>query len=125
VLTNILALLGRLLLSAIFIQSGLNKALSPGSTVAMMSHYGLPLPPIAYLVSVLVELLGGIAVLVGFRARWAGALLAIWCVATALVAHDQTSDPAQMIQFMKNLSMAGGFLMLAAFGPGRLSIDRR
>jgi putative oxidoreductase len=124
-MSNAIALLGRILMSAIFIQSGIGKALAPAATIAMMGHYAMPVPAGAYIVAVLVELLGGIAVLVGWRTRWAGAVLAVWCVATALVAHYHPGDRGQMIHFMKNLAMAGGFLQLAAWGAGRFSLDRR
>lgn len=122
---NALALLGRVLMSAIFIQGGIEKALAPTATIAMMQHYALPVPAAAFFVSVLVELLGGIAVLIGWRTRWAGALLAFWCIATALIAHYHPGDRNQMIHFMKNVCMAGGFLQLAAWGAGRFSVDRR
>jgi putative oxidoreductase len=124
-MSNAIALLGRILMSAIFIQSGIGKALAPAATIATMGHLALPVPAGAYIVAVLVELLGGIAVLVGWRTRWAGAVLAVWCVATALVAHYHPGDRGQMIHFMKNLAMAGGFLQLAAWGAGRFSLDRR
>ena len=67
----------------------------------------------------------GITLLIGWQARWSALILAIWCVATAMVAHDHPDDRNQMIHFMKNICMAGGFLQLFAFGAGRLSLDRR
>lgn len=73
----------------------------------------------------LVEVLGGLAVLVGFRARWAGVVLAVWCIATAFAAHYHPGDRNNMIHFMKNVCMAGGFLQLAAWGAGRFSVDLR
>lgn len=124
-MSHAIALLGRILMSAIFIQSGINKALAPAATVAMMGHYALPLPQVAFIVAVVVELLGGIAVLIGWRTRWAGAILFAWCIATALIAHYHPGDRNQMIHFMKNIAMAGGFLQLAAWGAGRFSLDRR
>jgi putative oxidoreductase len=119
------ALLGRLLMSAIFIQGGLNKALDPTGAMAMMAHYGMPVVPAAYAVSVIVELFGGLLILVGWQTRWAALVLAVWCIATALVAHFHPGDVNNMIHFMKNVSMAGGFLQLFVYGAGRLSLDRR
>lgn len=124
-MSHVIALLGRILMSAIFIQGGIAKALAPAATIGAMSHYALPVPAGAYIVAVLVELLGGIAVLVGWRTRWAGAILFAWCIATALIAHYHPGDRGQMIHFMKNIAMAGGFLQLAAWGAGRFSLDRR
>lgn len=120
-----LALLGRLLMSAIFIESGIHKALAPTATIAMMQHHNLPLPQGGYFVAVLVELLGGVAILVGYRTRWVAVILAAWCIATAFIAHYHPGDTNNMIHFMKNVCMAGGFLQLAAWGAGRFSFDRR
>jgi len=71
-----------------------------------------------------VELGGGVLTLVGWKTRYVAPVMAVWCVATALVAHWHPGDSAQMINFYKNLCMAGGFLQLAAYGAGRLSLDR-
>jgi putative oxidoreductase len=116
-----LGLLGRILMSAIFIWAGYNKAVTPSATMAMMGHYGLPLPGAAYAVTLIVELGFGIVFLIGYRARLTALVLAVWCIATAMVAHHH---PGEMIHFMKNVCMAGGFLQVVAFGAGRISVDR-
>jgi putative oxidoreductase len=118
-------LLGRLLMSAIFIQGGFLKAMAPAATMGYFAKYGLPLPGIAYAVALLVEIGGGILFLAGWRARVTALVLAIWCIATAMVAHYHPENRDQMIHFMKNVCMAGGFLQVVAFGAGRLSVDRR
>jgi putative oxidoreductase len=120
-----LVLLGRVLMSAIFLRSGYGKLMAPGATMGMLSHYHLPLVGAAYAISVAVELGGGVLVLTGWKTRPAALVLAVWCIATALVAHLHPDDTMQMINFMKNVCMAGGFLQLAAFGAGRFSLDRR
>ena len=84
---------------------------------------GLPLPTLAWLIAVIVELGGGIAVLVGFATRPVAIMLALWCIATALVAHSNFADRQMQVHFMKNLVMAGGFLYVAAFGAGQFSLD--
>ena len=122
---NAIALLGRLLLSAIFIQGGIHKAMDPTGAIAMMRHYNLPLPQLGFFVAVIVELAGGLAVLVGWRTRLTAGMLAAWCIATAFVAHYHPGDANSMIHFMKNVCMAGGFLQLVAWGAGRFSVDRR
>jgi putative oxidoreductase len=118
-------LLGRLLMSAIFIHSGVLKAMAPAATIAYFAKDGLPVPGAAYAVALLIEIGGGLLFLIGWRARLTALILAIWCIATAMVAHYHPGDQNQMIHFMKNVCMAGGFLQIVAFGAGRLSVDRR
>lgn len=118
-------LVGRILLAIIFILAGFGKLTDISGTAGYFQSMGLPVPSVTAVVVGLVELLGGLAVLVGFMTRPAAYLLALFCVASALVAHMNWSDMAQMINFQKNLAMAGGFLVLAAYGPGALSIDGR
>jgi putative oxidoreductase len=118
-------LAGRILMSAIFLWSGYGKAMAPTATMATFERLGLPLPGAAYVVTLLIELGCAALFLVGFRARVTGLVLAFWCVATALVAHYHLENRDQMIHFMKNICMAGGFLQVVAFGAGRISVDRR
>jgi putative oxidoreductase len=117
-------LLGRVLMSAIFIWAGITKAGAPAATMAYFARDGLPLPGAAYAVALVVEIAGGVLFLVGWRARTVALVLCIWCVATAMVAHYHPASRDQMIHFMKNLCMAGGFLQVVAFGAGRLSLSR-
>lgn len=119
-----LVLLGRVLISIIFIVSGFGKVTDIGGTAGYFGSVGLPMPMITAWVVALLELIGGLAVLVGFQTRIAALLLALFCVASAVVAHFDFADQMQSIQFMKNLAMAGGLLVLAAFGPGALSVER-
>lgn len=118
-------LLGRLLMSTIFIRVGFGKAMAPAATIAFFAKDGVIMPGAAYAVALLVEIGGGILFLVGWRTRLVALVLAVWCVATALVAHYHPENRDQMIHFMKNICMAGGFLQVVAFGAGRLSVDRR
>ena len=120
-----IGLLGRVLMSAIFIQGGILKAMAPAATMAYFAKVGLPVPGAAYAVALLVEIGGGVLFLVGWRARLTALVLGVWCIATAMVAHYHPENREQMINFMKNVCMAGGFLQVVAFGAGRLSLDRR
>src|ERR1700730_10316080 len=118
-------LLSRVLMAAIFIRSGYGKAINPSGAMAMLERYSLPLPGAAYAVALLVEIGAGIAFLLGWNGKAAALILAIWCVATAFVAHYHPGDTNQMIHFTKNLCMAGGFLQVVAYGTGAFSLDRR
>ncbi len=120
-----LALLGRVLMSVIFLWGGYRKLMAPTATMGMLAHYHLPVVGAAYAVAVVVELLGGALILVGWKTRLVAPVMAVWCIATALVAHWHPDDTTQMINFMKNVCMAGGFLQLGVYGAGRFSLDRR
>lgn len=123
--SNAFALVGRVLLAAIFILSGLGKASDPAGTIAYIGDAGLPFPQLAFAGAVLIELGGGIALVLGYRTRIAAAALALFSVAAALAFHSDLADQNQMIHFLKNFAMAGGLLQVAAFGGGRLSLDAR
>jgi putative oxidoreductase len=126
-----LAALGRLLLCGLFVWGGYGKLMAPGATAQYMASAGVPAPGLVTWVALAVELLGGIAILLGFRTRWAAAVLAIWSLGTGLLVHlplgTGATDAAvaydNMIHFYKNLGVAGGFLYVLAFGPGAFSID--
>ena len=119
-----LALAARVLLAAIFVLAGANKLADPAGTIGYIQSVGLPLPQIAYGGAVAVELLGGLALIAGFKTRAVAIALAGFSLVTAAVFHNQLADQMQFISFFKNCGLAGGFLMLAAFGPGRLSLDK-
>jgi putative oxidoreductase len=122
---DFIALVGRILLAAIFLTSGWSKLMNPAGTIQYLTSLGLPIPPLTYFLTVVVELLGGLAFLVGFRARWAALVLAGFCVLTAVMVHYHPNDRGQMINFWKNVAMTGGFLQVVAWGAGRFSVDRR
>ncbi len=117
-----LTALGRLLLAAIFLMSGLNKLMGPGAAIGYIAHVGLPMPPLAYAVAVIVELGGGVLLLAGFLTRWVALALALFCLATAFFVHG-FADQNNMIHAMKNIAMAGGFLFVMAHGAGAWSVD--
>jgi putative oxidoreductase len=121
--SRFLPLLGRLLIAAIFLPSGLNKLMHPDATQAYIASGGLPLPLLAYLVAVACELGGGILLVVGYQTRLAAAAMALFTVVAGLGFHTHWADQEQFINFFKNLAIAGGLLQVAAFGAGSLSLD--
>ncbi|TRC88998.1 DoxX family protein [Mesorhizobium sp. WSM4310] len=123
--SSVTILLGRILLAIIFLLSGFGKLTAISGTAAYFGGLGLPVPTVTAVVVGLIELLGGLAILVGFQTRVAAWVLAIFTVATGLVAHTGWADQMQMIQFLKNLAITGGFLLLASSGAGAYSIDAK
>jgi putative oxidoreductase len=117
------ALLGRLLMGAIFVWSGMGKLLAATATIGYFGKLGLPMPPVAFTVAVLVEVGIGILFVVGFFTRSTALILAFWSIATALVAHTNFADRNMLIHFYKNVSICGGFISVALLGPGAFSID--
>jgi putative oxidoreductase len=122
---TLLPVTGRVLLSAIFLVSGAGKLAAPAATLATIQAAGLPLPPASYAAATLVEIVGGLLLIAGYRARLVALVLAAFAVATALTFHTAVTDPNQMFHFLKNLAMAGGLLQVAAFGAGPFSLDAR
>ncbi|MFZ9396635.1 MAG: DoxX family protein, partial [Erythrobacter sp.] len=122
-LAHWMALVGRLLIAAIFVLAGANKLTDPAGTIGYIASVGLPTPQLAYGGAVAVELIGGILLIAGFKTRWVALALALFSVATAVLFHNDLADQNQFIQFFKNLALAGGLLQVSAFGPGRLSFD--
>ena len=122
---HILAVAGRVLIAAIFILSGLNKIANPDATIGYIASAGLPFAPAALIAAALIEVGGGLALIAGFRTRAIALTLAGFSVVTALAFHANLADQNQFIHFFKNLAMAGGLLQVAAFGSGRIGLDRR
>ena len=116
-----LKLIGRVILSLMFIQSGIMKIFGFAGTQTMMEQHGLPgiLLPLV----ILTEAGGGLCVLLGLWTRYAAIALAGFCVLAAYFFHYQPDDQMQMINFAKNITIAGGFLVLAGAGPGALALD--
>jgi putative oxidoreductase len=122
---DVVAVVGRVLIAAIFLLSGLSKLAAPSYTVGYIASAGLPLPWLGYTIAVAVEIGGGLALIIGYQARVAAALLAAFSIAAALAFHNQFADQNQFIHFFKNVAMAGGLLQVVAFGAGRFSLDGR
>ena len=115
-------LVGRILLALMFLISGVPLIFAPGGFAGFMGSVGMPAPMLVTWLVIALKVLGGIAVIVGFQTRWAAYALAAFCVATAFIGH---MAPEEATVFWKNIAIAGGFLVLAAAGPGALSLDAR
>lgn len=123
-------LLARLLLMLLFLLSGWSKLIGFSGTVGYMESLGAPLPWLAAAIAVVMELFVAIALMLGFHTRPLALLFALFVLGTALLGHPfwemaGAERAANMTQFLKNLSIIGGLLVLAVTGPGRYSLDRR
>ena len=116
-------LLARVLLAAIFLWAGYGKLTHYSYMQGYMVSLGVPGWSMPFII--LWELGGGLAILTGFLTRPVAPLMALFCVVSGFIAHLHPADQEQMINFMKNLSMAGGFLSLWVVGAGALSLDRK
>lgn len=119
-----LALGARLLLAAIFLIMGIAKLGAIEGTTSYIASVGLPLPELVFYAVVALEITGAALLIAGYRARSAAIALGLFSIAAAMLFHANLADQAQLASFLKNLAIAGGLFLLAAFGPGRLSLDR-
>lgn len=123
--SNLLVLIGRVFLSIMFILAGYAKLTGLAGTAEWFGSIGPPMPTIVALLVGLLELVGGIAILVGFQTRTVALVLAVFTLAATAIAHMNFADQMQFLLAQKNLAIAGGFLALAAFGAGAYSIDAK
>ena len=124
------SVVGRLLLALMFIVAGFGKLTNLQGTAGYIASGGLPAPMVLAVLVGLLELVGGLALVVGYRVRWVGLALALFTLAASVLFHAYWSAPAdqQMVAqllFMKNLSVAGGMFLISALGAGPLSLDAR
>lgn len=119
---NLAAPFGRILIALIFVMSGLNKIGSYDNVAGWMAAMGVPggLLPLV----IALEVAGGIAIIIGYKTRIAALLLAGFCLLSALIFHSNFADQNDMIHFMKNMAIAGGFLFLVKHGAGSYALDK-
>ena len=124
-----IALIGRLALGWIFLSSGFGKLADVAAFSAVLAKRGVPAPSFMGWLGAIVEFGGGVLVILGLRVRYAALLLALFVVVATAISHRYWEYPAaqmtaQKTNFVKNLAILGGALLLFVTGPGRLSIDR-
>ena len=129
-LQNPLALIGRILLALVFVPAGWSKIGGFDGMVGYSANMGLPLPTVGVAIALVIELFGGLALLIGYRTRIAAIALAVFTLVASFFFHAYWSVPAeqQMVQqlmFFKNIGITGGLLAFAAFGAGAFSLDAR
>ena len=129
-LQNPLALVGRLLLALLFLPAGIGKITGFAGTVGYIGSVGLPLPALGAVIAIVVEIVGGVALIAGFGTRIAALILALFTLAASFFFHAYWAVPADQqfvtqLLFMKNIAVVGGLLTLSAWGAGAWSVDAR
>ena len=123
VMIKIFDLIGRVFISGIFLLSGFNKIGNYDGTIGWMESFGLP--GFLLLPAIVLEIVAPILIIVGYQTKIAAAALSVFCIATAFIFHNDFSDQMQIIAFMKNIALAGGFLFLVANGAKGYCLDKK
>jgi putative oxidoreductase len=118
-----IAVIGRCLMAVLFLLSGFGKVVGPAATIAWIESTGLPMPTVAYVVFIIIELGGGLLLILGWQIRPLGAVLSVYAIATAFIFHRNLADQNQLFHFLKNIAVMGGLFQLMAFGAGDFSLD--
>ena len=121
-MANLLDLIGRILISALFLISAFNKVFNLDGSMGWMESFGVP----GFLIfpAIVIEIILPILVIVGYQARIAAGVLATFCLLTAFIFHFDFSDQSQLVSFLKNVGLAGGFLFIVANGTKEWAVDR-
>ncbi len=122
-MTHFIDLLARIFISSVFLVSGYNKIMNYESTISFMEGFGIP--GLLLWPTIVLEILLPILVIIGYKTQIATILLAIFCIATAVIFHFDFSNQMQIVALLKNFGLAGGFLLIALNGPKQFSMDRK
>ena len=122
-MTNILDLIGRIFISLVFLSSGFNKIGNYEGTIGWMESFGMP--GIFLIPAIILEVVAPILIIIGYKVKISAALLSLFCIATAVIFHNDFSNQMQFISFMKNVALAGGFLFLVVNGAKDFSLDKK
>ena len=122
-MTNLIDLIGRVLISLVFLLSGYNKILNYDGTISWMEGYGVP----GFLLwpTIILEIILPILIIVGYKTKLSAILLASFCVATAIIFHLDFTNQMQVIALFKNFGLAGGFIFIAINGPKDWALDQK
>ena len=122
-MANLFDLIGRIFISLVFLLSGYNKIFNYDNTISWMEGFGIP----GFLLwpAIVLEILLPIFIIIGYRTQISAIILAMFCLATALIFHNDFANQMQIIAFLKNFGLAGGFLFIAANGPKEWAIEKK
>jgi putative oxidoreductase len=122
-MTNILDLVARILISALFLLNGIFKISNYDGTVGWMEGFGIP--GVLIIPAIILEIVGPILIILGYKAKIAAGFLSLFCIATAIIFHNDFSDQMQLGSFLKNIALAGGFLFIFINGTKDFSLDKK
>ena len=122
-MANVLDLLGRILISTLFLLNGVFKISNYDGTVGWIESFGMP--GILIIPAIILEVIGPILIIVGYKAKIAAGFLSLFCILTAIIFHNDFSDQMQLTSFLKNIALAGGFLFIVVNGTKDLSIEKK
>ena len=122
-MTNIFDLLARILISALFLINGIFKITNYDGTLGWMEGYGMP--GVLLIPAIILEILGPILIIIGYQTKITAAFLSLFCLATAVIFHNDFSNQMQLTSFLKNIALAGGFLFLVINGSKKFSLDNK
>ena len=118
---HIIEFIGRLLLSALFLIEGFGKISMQENVITYMEDYGVP--GVLFVPATVLEILFPLLLIVGYKAKWAASAMALFTFTVAIIFHTDFSEGMQMIFFLKDMAIAGGFMIIIAYGPGKISLD--
>ena len=118
---HIIELVGRIFLAALFLIEGVGKLFTQEQVITYMEDYGVP--GILFLPAVVLEILFPLLLIIGYRTKWAASVMALFTFAVAIIFHTNFSEGMQMILFLKDIAIAGGFMIIIVYGPGKISLD--
>ena len=120
---NIVDLIGRILISALFLLNGIFKISNYDGTVGWMESFGMP--GILLIPAIILEIAGPVLIIIGYKTKLAAGLLSLFCIATAFIFHNDFANQMQLTSFLKNIALAGGFLILFVNGAKGFSLDNK
>ena len=122
-MANIADLIGRILISALFLLNGIFKISNYDGTIGWMESFGMP--GILLIPAIILEIAGPVLIIIGYKTKLAAGLLSLFCIATAVIFHNDFNNQIQLTSFLKNIALAGGFLFLVVNGAKELSLDKK
>ena len=118
---HIVEFIGRLLLSALFLIEGFGKISMHENVIMYMEDYGVP--GVLFVPAIVLEILFPLLLIVGYKTKWAASVMALFTFTVAIIFHTDFSEGMQMVFFLKDLAIAGGFMIILVYGPGKISLD--